>query len=128
MTDTLATPTPRGRAAKARQAAEGAPGRKTRRAKAASRSVPPLSGEGEAAAVKLTKSPRTGSQLAGIVALLQRPEGATVDAMVAATGWQRHSVRGALAGALKKTYGLTITSAPAEGGRVYRLGAAEAEA
>ena len=74
------------------------------------------------------KAPRPGSHLAGLVALMQRPEGATVAAMVAATGWQRHSVRGALAGALKKTYGLTIASEAAEGGRVYRIPTGEAAA
>jgi hypothetical protein len=79
----------------------------------------------EAAAPKseasTVKAPREGSHLAAIVGLLRRPEGASIDAMVQATGWQRHSVRGALAGALKKTYGLSITSTVEEGGRVYRI-------
>ena len=74
------------------------------------------------------KMPRPGSHLATLVSLMQRQEGATVAAMVEATGWQRHSVRGALAGAMKKTYGLTIISEPTEGGRVYRIAADEAVA
>jgi hypothetical protein len=41
--------------------------------------------------------------------------------MVAATGWQSHTVRGAMAGALKKRLGLTITSEKEERGRVYRI-------
>ena len=63
-----------------------------------------------------------------MVALMRRSEGATVDALVEATGWQRHSVRGALAGALKKTYGLTITSSIDDGARVYRIASTEADA
>ena len=55
--------------------------------------------------------------------MLQRPEGATIAEVVAATGWQPHTVRGAFAGALKKRLGLTIGSEKVEGrGRVYRLG------
>ena len=42
--------------------------------------------------------------------MLRRPEGATIAEIVAATGWQPHSVRGVLAGALKKRLGLTIAS------------------
>ena len=66
---------------------------------------------------------REGTKQAALVAMLQRPEGATIAEVVAATGWQPHTVRGALAGALKKRLGLTIVSEKVEGrGRVYRLG------
>lgn len=41
--------------------------------------------------------------------------------MMAVTGWQAHSVRGALSGALKKKLGLTLSSTPEESGRVYRI-------
>lgn len=58
-------------------------------------------------------------KLGTIVALMRRPQGTTLAQMSEATGWQAHSVRGAIAGSLKKTHGLTITSEPAEGGRVY---------
>ena len=64
----------------------------------------------------------------GVMAqLLRRPEGATVEAMSAATGWQHHSVRGAMAGALKKKLGLSIATEKTEGGRVYRIVAGEAK-
>ena len=54
--------------------------------------------------------------------MLQRPEGASLDEIVAATGWQAHTVRGAIAGALKKKLELAVTSEKVEGrGRVYRL-------
>ena len=64
------------------------------------------------------------AQQALLVDMLGRAEGATVDEIVAATGWQPHTVRGAFAGALKKRLGLTIESEKVEGrGRVYRAGA-----
>ena len=54
--------------------------------------------------------------------MLKRSKGATIDEIVTATGWQSHTVRGAMAGALKKKLGLTITSEKDETrGRVYRI-------
>lgn len=66
-----------------------------------------------------SKSP--SGKLGIVVTLMRRPEGATVSQMSEATGWQPHSVRGALAGALKRKHKLTIVSEPGEGGRVYRI-------
>lgn len=63
----------------------------------------------------------TRGKLGEIAALLRRPEGATVEQMIAATGWQAHSVRGAMSGALKKKLGLTIASEKTEAGRIYRI-------
>lgn len=75
-----------------------------------------------AAAVTLetTAAAPTG-KLGAVVALMRRAEGATVQQMSEATGWQAHSVRGAMSGALKKKHGLTITSEKGETGRVYRI-------
>jgi len=54
--------------------------------------------------------------------MLKRPEGATIQQICDATGWQAHTVRGTFAGAFKKKLGLTVTSDKAEGGvRVYRI-------
>lgn len=65
---------------------------------------------------------RENSKQAQVLRMLQRPEGATIAQICAATGWQAHTVRGAFAGAFKKKMGLTITSEKAEGGeRVYRV-------
>ena len=65
---------------------------------------------------------REGTKQALLVEMLGRPEGATIDEIVAATGWQPHTVRGAFAGALKKRLGLDVTSEKVDGrGRVYRL-------
>ena len=56
-----------------------------------------------------------------VIAMLRRPEGATVDEVANATGWQRHTVRGVFSGTLKKKLRLTIASAKEERGRVYRI-------
>jgi hypothetical protein len=65
-----------------------------------------------------TKPP---SKQDAVIAMLQRPEGATVDEVATAMGWQRHTVRGLFSGALKKKLGLTLASAKEERGRVYRI-------
>src|SRR5215475_11665953 len=57
----------------------------------------------------------------GVIAMLRRPEGATVDEVVSATGWLRHTVRGVFSGTLKKKLRLTIASAKEQRGRVYRI-------
>ncbi len=63
-----------------------------------------------------------GTKQALLVGMLQRPGGATIEQMTAKTGWQPHSVRGAISGTLKKKLGLTIESAVTEDrGRVYRI-------
>jgi len=65
---------------------------------------------------------RTGTKQALLIGLLRRPEGATIAEIVEATGWQAHTVRGAIAGALKKKLGLTIASEKDETrGRTYRI-------
>ena len=66
----------------------------------------------------------TPSKLEQIVALLSRPEGASLAELVAATGWQAHSVRGALAGSLKRK-GHAILSEKVDGERRYRIGAGQ---
>ena len=54
--------------------------------------------------------------------MLRAEGGATIDEIVEATGWQAHTVRGAMSGALKKKLGLTITSEKVDGrGRVYAI-------
>ncbi|MCW3780364.1 DUF3489 domain-containing protein [Defluviimonas salinarum] len=63
------------------------------------------------------------SKTAILVALLSRPEGATLDDLVRATKWQAHSVRGALAGSLRKR-GHLVVSEKTEGVRRYRIAAA----
>lgn len=62
-----------------------------------------------------------GSKQARIIAMLRTPSGATLAAMVQATGWQQHSVRGFLAGVIRKKLGLHLGSEPSENGRIYRI-------
>lgn len=69
-------------------------------------------------------APRTrpNSKQAEVLRMLQRPEGASIRQMCEATGWQAHTVRGALAGTFKKKLGLNISSDKPQGGeRVYRV-------
>jgi hypothetical protein len=56
-----------------------------------------------------------------VIAMLRRSEGATVDEVARATGWQRHTVRGVFSGTLKKKLGLPLASAKEKRGRVYRI-------
>ena len=69
-----------------------------------------------------SRAPREGTKQAKLIAMLRRPDGATVAQIAKATGWQHHTVRGAIAGALKKKLGLKVTSEKNEAGaRVYRI-------
>jgi hypothetical protein len=68
------------------------------------------------------RGPREGTKQALLIEMLRRPEGATIDEIVTATGWQSHSVRGAMAGTLKSKLGLIVVSEKdATRGRVYLL-------
>lgn len=79
----------------------------------------------EPQAAPKARTPREGTKQATLIAMLRTPEGATIEEITAATGWQSHTVRGAMAGALKKKLGLEVTSEKVERrGRVYRLPAA----
>jgi len=67
-------------------------------------------------------TPRAGTKQAMLIAMLQRPEGKTIAEVVAATGWQSHTARGAISDALKKKLGLAVSSAKEAGrGSAYRI-------
>jgi hypothetical protein len=66
-------------------------------------------------------SVRENSKIANMITLLRRREGATLEQMMKATGWQAHSVRGAMSGSLKKKLGLTITNIKDGETRIYRI-------
>jgi hypothetical protein len=71
-----------------------------------------------------TAAPRTrdGSKQAQLIAMLRRAKGATIDEIAEALEWQPHTVRGAIAGALKKKLSLDVTSEKDEKrGRIYRI-------
>lgn len=83
---------------------------------------PPKDAPAEADPAPKARTPRTGTKQAKLIEMLRVDGGATIDEIVAETGWQPHTVRGAFAGALKKKLGLEVTSEKVEGrGRVYSL-------
>ncbi len=75
----------------------------------------------KAAKVQESAAPREGTKTSQVVAMLQRKNGATLPEIMNQMGWQRHTVRGFMAGAMKKA-GYTVESFKPEGGeRSYRI-------
>ena len=64
---------------------------------------------------------RRTSKKANIIAMLRAPGGATIEAMARGAKWQPHSVRGFLAGVVRKELGLNLASANGANGRIYRI-------
>ena len=83
-----------------------------------------------AAPIKISKAPSDRdtpvSKQDTILVLLRRPEGVGLDLLVKETGWQKHSVRGFLAGTVRKKLKLPLLSEKIEGVRNYRIGTATA--
>jgi hypothetical protein len=101
------------------QAAKGAPAKRKASKKAAPAKNAPKAKK--SAKAQEPAGPREGSKTAQVVAMLQRKNGATLIEIMEKMGWQRHTVRGFMAGAMKKA-GYTVESFKPEGGeRTYRL-------
>jgi hypothetical protein len=80
----------------------------------------PASTESPGTEAPKARKTRENTKQATVIAMLHRPEGATLEQLVEATRWQKHTVRGALS-LLSKKQGLTIVSAKHESGRVYHI-------
>jgi len=80
--------------------------------------------------VSIQTQSRSGTKQATAIEMLRSPDGANIDALMKATGWQQHSVRGFLAGVVRKRLKLGLDSAIVDGVRVYRVvdGGSEATA
>jgi hypothetical protein len=101
------------------QSAKGAPAKGKATKKAPAPKNAPKGKKG--AKAQETAGPREGSKTAQVVAMLQRAKGANISEIMDKMGWQRHTVRGFMAGAMKKA-GFTVESFKPEGGeRSYRL-------
>jgi hypothetical protein len=101
------TSTPAADADSAATPAESKPTRGKGKARAGKTAT--VTGKPEASGEPAAKpTPRTGTKQARMIEMLKRPDGATVEQIAAATGWQHHTIRGAISGALKKKLGLTV--------------------
>ena len=86
---------------------------------AARKSAKPVRKRSEPASSRSVAGPDTNH--ARIIAMLRVPTGATIAAIMAVTDWQQHSVRGFLAGIVRKKLGLNLVSEQTDKGRVYRI-------
>ena len=83
--------------------------------------VPAAKPLAQAAVDPKTKKAVAGSKQARVITMLRSPNGATIAAMMKATGWQQHSVRGFLAGIVRKRLKLNLDSKKIDGSRFYRI-------
>ena len=72
-----------------------------------------------------SKKADPGSKQSRVITMLRSPDGATIAAMMKATGWQQHSVRGFLAGVVRKKLKLNLDSKKIDGSRVYSIKGAD---
>ena len=95
------------------------------KSKASTRSAARVTSKSKSRARSARSSPKTttrpNTKHAKILAILRTPAGATIAAMMTATEWQQHSVRGFLAGVVRKKLGLNLVSEQTDKGRVYRI-------
>src|SRR3984957_17465337 len=95
------------------------PKSKTSARSTARKSAKRAAGKRPTASSKPASGPDT--KHARVIAMLRKPAGATITAIMAVTNWQQHSVRGFLAGVVRKKLGLNLVSDQTDKGRVYRI-------
>ena len=87
-----------------------------------SKKAPRTKGAAKPKAAAKPAKPRAESKQSQLIAMLKQPDGATIAEIAKALDWLPHTVRGAIAGALKKKLGLKVESEKVDNrGRVYRL-------
>ena len=94
---------------------------KKRSAASSAGPVPAAKPSQEVAQVSEPRKADGGSKQSRVIAMLQSPTGVTIAAMMKATGWQQHSVRGFLAGVVRKRLKLKLGSKKVDGNRVYQI-------
>src|ERR1017187_1265490 len=89
--------------------------------RSAARKISKGKSRARSAAASSKSAVRTDTKHARIIAMLRAPAGTTIAALMTATEWQQHSVRGFLAGIVRKKLGLNLISEQTDKGRVYRM-------
>lgn len=94
---------------------------KNKRKTTATPAAAPATKLNQLSAAAVVKKAETESKQSRVIGLLQSPKGTTIAAMMKATGWQQHSVRGFLTGVVRKRLKLKLDSEKIDGKRIYRI-------